>query len=57
MKEIPATKLESWLYLADELIARYGYECKEAMMLRGQIAEFVELRKLGSTPTSPKSSR
>jgi len=47
MKEIPTTKLESWLYLADELIARYGYECKEAMTLRGQIAEIIELRKLG----------
>lgn len=45
-REIPTTKLESWLYLADEILARYGYECKEAMMLRGQIAEIIELRKL-----------
>jgi hypothetical protein len=47
MKDIPTTKLESWLYLADELIARYGYECKEAVMLRWQISEIIELRKLG----------
>jgi hypothetical protein len=46
MKEIPTDKLESWLYLSDELIARYGYECKEAMKLRWEIAQEVELRKL-----------
>lgn len=45
-KEIPTTKLESWLFLSDRLIARYGYD-KEAMMLRGEIAREIETRKLG----------
>jgi len=46
-RSVPTDKLESWLYLSDELISRYGYECKEAMTLRWQIAEIIELRKLG----------
>lgn len=46
-KEIPTTKLESWLYLSDRLIARYGYEDRELMALRGSLAQSVELRKLG----------
>jgi hypothetical protein len=52
---IPTTKLESWLYLADELIARYGYECKEAMKLRWEIAQEVEIRKLRASEQSAEA--
>lgn len=47
MREIHPDKLESWLYLADLLIDRYGYEDAELMKLRSNLAHYVELRKLG----------